>query len=188
MANNEKLQHKQEVETSSAELEAIRDTQRERLREEHEKAEKSPEESIEKVKQEALEKANSVEKLQKSPEKASVERKKTGAVPKKVRDASFKQTMKHTQSQMSVPSRAFSKFIHNKTVERVSGAIGSTVARPNAILSGSVFAFLFTLGIFLLARHSGYPLSGTETIASFAIGWMVGLLFDYLRLEIRGGQ
>ena len=87
---------------------------------------------------------------------------------------------------MSAPGRAFSSFIHNKTVEKVSESVGNTVARPNAILSGAVFAFLFTLVIYLVARHNGYPISGSETIASFALGWILGLLFDYIRVLVLG--
>ncbi len=188
MKSNEKLQSKQERDTSPAELENIRHEQQEKLRELHEKADKTPEKSVESARQEALEQASPVEKEKRTPEKVSRERRKDGPVPKKARDASFNRTMKHIQDDMNVPSRTFSKFIHNKTVDRVSNAVGSTIARPNAILSGSIFAFVFTLGIFLIARHYGYPLSGTETIAGFAIGWLVGLLFDYLRLEIRGGR
>jgi len=40
--------------------------------------------------------------------------------------------------------------------------------------------------IYLFARHYGYPLSGSETIAAFILGWVMGLLFDYLRVMITG--
>ena len=85
---------------------------------------------------------------------------------------------------MSPSSRQFSKFIHHKAVERVSDAVGSTVARPNAILSGSICAFILTLIVYVTARYNGYPLSGTETIAAFAIGWVLGMVFDYFKVLI----
>jgi hypothetical protein len=94
--------------------------------------------------------------------------------------------MREVRSHMSAPSRAFSKVIHNPAVEKTSDALGNTVARPNAILSGSLFAFLFTLAVYLIARYSGYPLSGTETIASFILGWVLGLIYDYVRLLVLG--
>lgn len=102
------------------------------------------------------------------------------------RDMIFRREMKHIQSEMSAPSRGFSKVIHNKAVERASEAIGSTVARPNAILAGAICAFLFTLALYVLAKRLGYVLSGFETIGAFALGWVVGLVFDFLRVMISG--
>ena len=69
------------------------------------------------------------------------------------RSSSYKQTMHSIQSEMSAPARVFSKFIHNKTVEKVSDVVASTVARPNAILSGAVCAFVLVLGVFV---YCGY--------------------------------
>lgn len=89
--------------------------------------------------------------------------------------------MTDIQQQMPRTSRAFSKVIHNKTVEKVSDVIGSTVARPNAILSGAICAFVLVLGLYVHARYLGYALRGSETIAAFVAGWLIGLLFDMLR-------
>jgi hypothetical protein len=94
--------------------------------------------------------------------------------------------MADARAHMSAPSRAFSKVIHNKTVEQVSAAVGSTVARPNAILSGAVFAFLLTLAVYLIAKNLGYPLSGFETIGAFALGWILGILYDFFKVMITG--
>ena len=94
--------------------------------------------------------------------------------------------MKEVRSQMSAPSRTFSKVIHNKTVEKVSDGVGATIARPNAILSGAIFAFVLTLGVYLLAKNLGYPLSGFETIAAFILGWMLGIAYDFLKVMITG--
>jgi hypothetical protein len=102
------------------------------------------------------------------------------------RDASFNATMDEVYTQMSAPSRAFSKIIHNKTIEKVSDTAASTVARPNAILSGAVFAFVLTLGVYLVAKNLGYPLSGFETIGAFALGWVVGIIYDFLKVMITG--
>lgn len=105
---------------------------------------------------------------------------------KEAQDKRFDETMQTLQSQMSSSSRAFSKVIHNPAVEKASEAVGETVARPNAILSGAIAAFLFTLGIYLIARFNGYPLSGAESIAAFAIGWLCGLGFDFVRMMALG--
>lgn len=101
---------------------------------------------------------------------------------------SFKKTMSETRSHMSSTEKAFSSLIHNPVVEKTSEAVGSTVARPNAILSGSLFALVFTTAIYLWASNTGYALSGFETIAAFIIGWLVGIIFDFVRIMITGKE
>lgn len=149
-------------------------------------AERGPERSVDKLK-EVAEKAAEIEKKPVEKEVAPVEKRRdTPAQRRSKAKASYKKTMKETQAQMKPAARTFSKVIHNPAVEKTSEAVGSTVARPNAILAGSLTAFLFTLAIYVVARHYGYPLSGFETIAAFIVGWAVGLLVDYLRVMITG--
>ncbi len=102
------------------------------------------------------------------------------------REKSYKQTMKSIQREMSAPERAFSKVIHNKAVEKASDVVGASVARPNAILSGAVCAFLLVGSLYLLARQNGFALQGSETIAAFVLGWLLGVAFDFLRVMISG--
>ncbi len=159
----------------------------ERLREDRERAaEKSKETNADDARKEALEQASKVEHEAKRESHETSPAERRGPLTKRERDASYDATMREVRSQMSAPSRAFSSFIHAPAVEKVSEVVGGTVARPNAILSGAVFAFLFTLVIYLIARYYGYLLSGSETIASFALGWLVGLVFDYIRVLVLG--
>ena len=197
MTNTERIKNSSnEQEKSPESLDNIYNERKEVIDKEQEKAaEKSPEKSPENTRDIALEAESHAKTLEKEQPLEKVERRnspaerrKDGIISKKEAAANYKHTMKEVRKELPPASRAFSKFIHNKAVERVSDAVGSTVARPNAILTGSIAAFVFTLGIFLLARYYGYPLSGTETIAAFALGWMVGLLADYLRLEFTGGK
>lgn len=168
--------------------ERLKDLGNERQRElvaerERNAAEKTSEHSLENARREALEQAHSSERGENRVESPAERR---GAITKRERKASYDATMQDVRSHMSGASRAFSTVIHNPTVEKVSDVVGGTIARPNAILSGAVFAFLFTLAIYLVARFNGYALSGTESIASFTLGWLVGLTFDYLKLVITG--
>lgn len=98
---------------------------------------------------------------------------------------SFDKTMQHTRAQMSLPARTFSKIIHSPAVEKTSDFVGSTVARPDAILSGSVSALLLTLAVYVIARYIGFELSGSVTIIAFIIGWLLGVVFDMLRAVFR---
>ncbi len=105
---------------------------------------------------------------------------------KRSRQKAYKTIVKQTQSELSAPSRAFSKVIHNPAVEKASEMFGATVARPNAVLAGAACSFFLTLGVYLVARMNGYPLSGTETIAAFIGGWGLGLIFDFFKVMITG--
>lgn len=162
---------------------------RERLKESRERAaEKSPEHNAERAHHEALEQAAKSEKIERQRKTYEVSPAERRGPTKNEKKASYEKTMTEVRSHMSGPSRAFSKFIHNPAVEKVSDAVGNTIARPNAILSGAVLAFLLTLGVYVVARMNGYQLSGSETIAAFALGWVLGIIYDFLRTMITGKQ
>jgi len=190
MAHNERLHGNPERGERNTELENVGHEQRERLREDLEREqsrEKGPEREDE-ARHEALERAKSAERSGESDrarEAAPAER-RGGKPSKRDLDKNFDAAMTEARTQMSAPSRAFSKVIHNKGVERVSEVAGSTIARPNAVLSGAVFAFLVTLAVYLVAKHFGYPLSGFESIGAFVVGWVIGLLYDFVRTMITG--
>lgn len=129
--------------------------------------------------------AGSAEKEAKQPKATSAPR-RHGAPSKKERKAAFDKEMSHVRSHLSGPQRAFSKVIHTPVVEKTSEVVGSTIARPNAILSGAFVAFVLVLAVYLVSKNFGYVLSGFETIAAFIIGWVLGVLYDYLRILITG--
>lgn len=142
-----------------------------------------------KARQEALEQAISVERgsaEKKKPREASPAKRRHGVVSKRERDASYKHHMKQLQSELSPSQRTFSKFIHNPIVERTSEVLGSTVARPNAVLAGAMVAFFLVLAVYLVAKYYGYTLSGFETIGAFIIGWALGILYDFFKVMITG--
>ncbi len=187
MSNQEKNKFNNHESYDSKKLEGLHEEHQERLKENLERnVETKSHDAESKARHEALEHASSVEKEHHKETKETSPAERRGPLTKKERDASFDETMREVRSQMSGPSRAFSGFIHNKGVEKVSDAVGGTIVRPNAVLSGAVFAFLFTLVVYLVARYNGYPLSGTETIASFVLGWVLGLIFDYVRVLVQG--
>lgn len=148
------------------------------------------ERSESKARAEALKEAVSVERgsAEKKGKEApgSPAKRRHGVVSKKERNASYKQHLKHLQNELTPAQRGFSKVIHNPVVEKTSEVVGSTIARPNAILAGAVVAFIAVLGVYLVAKHYGYVLSGFETIAAFIVGWVVGMLYDFFKVMITG--
>lgn len=150
------------------------------------KAEKAKETSVEKARHD-IEKAQEQEKKPETQEKHTDKVEKRDRDPtKRDRELSYHKVMHEAERHMSPAERNFSRFIHHPAVEKASETLGSTVARPNAILYGALFAFIFTLAIYLVARQYGYPLSGGETFVSFLVGWVFGMLFDYIRLLVTG--
>lgn len=140
---------------------------------------------VEALKQAVSVERGSAERKGKEPASSPAKR-RHGVVSKKERTESYKQHMKQIQSDMKPAERAFSKVIHNPVVEKTSEVVGSTVARPNAILSGAVVAFVLVLAVYLVAKHFGYPLSGFESIGAFIVGWVIGLLYDFFKVMITG--
>lgn len=189
MKNNEQLNGSHEHYTNPGEIEAAGDKQREILREQHEKGlEQSPDNREEDARAEALEKATASrheKQLATTHEHTAGERRR-GVISRKERDASYQATMKEIQTHMTPAERTFSKVIHNKAVEQASEALAGTVARPNAILSGAVAAFVISLTTLLIAKHYGYRLSGFEAIGAFAAGWLIGILYDFFKVMITG--
>lgn len=107
-------------------------------------------------------------------------------ITKKEKQRAYQQTLTRIQSEMSAPRRTFSKVIHSPIIERSSEVIGNTVARPNALLSGSVVAFIILSVMYVIGRQYGYHLSGFEMIGSYALGWVIGLTIDYVRVLATG--
>lgn len=109
-------------------------------------------------------------------------------IDRKSLNKSYVETIKHTQSQMALVDRIFSKIIHNKPIEYLSRLIGNTIARPNAILFAAITAFLVSAVLYAMAKIIGYNLSGFEPMIAFIIGWVVGLIYDYFKLLLAGNR
>lgn len=165
--------------------------------EQNEKYVKSPETTVElsprdtesraeKARVEALETAVSVESGGKEKETTKPPTQRRGPINKKQREKSYKQTLHRVQDELPIGSRIFSKTIHNKYIEKTSDVLGSTVARPNAMLAGAFIAFVLTLITYTVAKTIGYTLSGFETIAAFIFGWVIGIIYDYFRVLFTG--
>ncbi len=187
MSNEKNAHNNHEQGFNSERLKEAGNDRHEALAAERERnAEKSKETNVDDARHEALEYASKLERESNAEARHDSPAEKRGVISKRERRASYETTMTEVRTQMSAPSRAFSSIIHQPVVEKISDVVGGTIARPNAVLSGSVTAFLLTMAIYLVARFNGYGLSGTETIAAFTIGWLIGIAFDYLRLIITG--
>lgn len=162
----------------------------EHIPERFDSTEKTPEESpdavekqVERARTEAQQEAVSGREVSKGEYKAKEE---PAHRPHHTRQESYKHTMRNVRAELSAPERTFSKVIHAPAVERISDAVGKTIARPDAILSGSISACIFVLALYVMARFYGFELRGSETILAFLVGWALGIVFDIVRGIIRG--
>lgn len=191
MTNYEHTPSLPEKQLSSAEQQRLVHEGNERLRENHESnVEHAPEmttpESAKHEVEKAYEKADKQQAETETRSNPGEKQSRKQTISRKTKEANFKRVMNDIQPQLSPTSRAFSKFIHNRTVEAASDTLGQTIARPNAILAGAVAAFVLTLAVYLIGHWFGYPLSGFESIGAFILGWVIGILYDFLRVMITG--
>lgn len=180
-------QHEQTIDREA--LDEVAERAREQIAEKLEQ--RSPEKShgdTTRLAKEALQEARSEKEAGKEKAVYTHEVHHQGPATKRQQVQAFEHIMSDARSHMSPSAKAFSKVIHHPTIEKISDVTGRTIARPNAILTGSIFAFTLVLIFFLVARYYGYPLSGTETIVAFAIGWLLGIVYDFLRAMITGGR
>ncbi len=185
----EKIAHRShEAENSAEKPDHEAERQREVLRENLERAEREHKQrtSETEVLAEAKQLAHEKEEPHHNVQPTSPAERRRGPITKKQLDNGFKMQMAQAQSHMSPAGRVFSKFIHLRPVEVVSDIASSTIARPNALLSGSIAAFGFVTILYFTAKYYGFSLSGFETIGAFVLGWIIGILYDYFAVMIRG--
>lgn len=106
-------------------------------------------------------------------------------ISKKQLDASFKAQIEAIAGDLTTVERATSRFIHYRLIEKTSDVVATTFARPNAMLSGSIAAFIGITLAYFISKYYGFQLSGFETIGAFIIGWIVGVLYDYISIKFR---
>lgn len=173
LANYEITEHKYPELTKSEELSP------EELNKNTEKAKQE----VEKIALSAEKKSRDSEKKQKNHSSKNIKR---STISKKQINDSYKKILTETQKELNPSSRIFSKFYHIPAIEKTSEIVGKTIAKPNAMLSGSVFAFILTLITYTIAKKTGYELSGFEAIGAFILGWTLGIVYDYLKVLVTG--
>jgi hypothetical protein len=100
--------------------------------------------------------------------------------------ANYTQTMQSLQKHLSPVSRTFSQVIHYTAVEKASEALETTVMRPSVIAGALWSAAIVGLGFYLVARHFGYAMSGSEMLVSLLAGGIIGGLLEAGARAARG--
>jgi flagellar biosynthesis GTPase FlhF len=145
-----------------------------------EQAEKSPDtnhDTIEKLRESIEQEARSSkeEKIGKAHERHQTPTR----IDKSVKKQAYQKSLREIQHKLPKQQRAFSKFIHQPTVEKISEVSGKTVARPSALLGGGVFALLGTGALVWMTRHYGYQYNYFMYVIFLVGGFLLGLLAEY---------
>ncbi|HYG84234.1 MAG TPA: hypothetical protein VD907_05120 [Verrucomicrobiae bacterium] len=135
----------------------------------------------------AIQEAESAAKDQRS-EKASDQMAEPSflRITKADKKAAYNQALREVQTELRPTERTISKVIHNPVIEKASDVAGATIFRPNAVLAAGICGFILSGAAYVLARHFGYVLSGFETIGALIVGFIIGLLYDFLKVMITG--
>jgi hypothetical protein len=179
MSEHEPLLHGLESHREGGEAKA---EQNEKLKELIEKAGHSKEKSVhevEKLAHNAKEKAVSgkdrlVDHLGKESSRHS-----SLVIDKAVKYQAYQKTLKGVRHHLPPAQRAFSKLIHQPTIEKVSELGSKTIARPSGLLGGGFFALLGTTIVIWMSRHYGFRYN-----YFVIVGLMIGGFFAGLALEL----
>lgn len=154
-------------EQSRAELEAMGREQMEHLS-------KSPEANPEHQAENAQEAREKIEQHTKEPEPSEEAKAPVSFVAKVNHVVNYSQTMQSLRSHLSPASRSFSKVIHSPAVEATSEALEKTVLRPSVTNGALWTTAIVGLFFYVVARHYGYAMSGSELLISLIAGGFIG--------------
>jgi len=91
-----------------------------------------------------------------------------------LKNTAFTRTMTRTRKQLNVPDRWFSQLIHIPAIDKVSNAIGSSIARPIPLFWGGLFACTGTSVLLWITRHYGYEYNYLVLFLLFGTGLVLG--------------
>lgn len=101
-------------------------------------------------------------------------------VGSQLRNQGLKQSLSKVQKELPRHQKAFSKFIHNSKVDKVSEATGATIGRPSGLLAAGTFSLVASIGVLTVCRYFGYEYNYLIGLASLGIGFIVGIMFEGL--------
>ena len=105
---------------------------------------------------------------------------------RRLRQESYRRTLSDARTDLTPTQRIGSKLLHAPVIDIMGELLTKTIVRPHAILFGAILAFITLLVIYITARHNGYLIQGSEVIVAFAVGWIVGILYDFFYIMITG--
>lgn len=183
---SEQLHTSGEFKTEAIDTSAESEKNQERLQERAEQAEQDPlQKHVESLAHAAEQQAISGKELHVG-DKQGESSAQTFGVQKRLKNDSYKRTIRKVQSQLPLPARVASRIIHQPVVDAVSNAAAKTVARPSGFLGGSIVAFLGSSAFLYMTKHYGFTYNYAVLFMLFIGGFVLGLLLELVvRIIIR---
>lgn len=122
-----------------------------------------------------------IHQLSPGSSKKSLEDTESDASPKLVSvTETLAKTLSAVRHQLTPSEKSFSKVIHNPIISKVSEVTAKTLARPYAILSGSLIACIGSAFYIYYTRHLGYRYNYFVPILLFFAGLIVSIAVEIL--------
>lgn len=87
-------------------------------------------------------------------------------------------TLYRIRRELPARQRAFSKIIHQPTIDKVSEISGKTIARPMGFMFGAFFGLVGSTTLLYLARHYDFKYNYTSFVVFFVGGFFLGLCIE----------
>jgi hypothetical protein len=109
----------------------------------------------------------------------------TFAVHQELKRTAYKRSLRKVQSQLNPVERNFSRIIHQPVIDKASELAGKTIARPQGILFGGIFACLGSVLFLYFTKHYGFSYNYLVFLLLFVGGYAFGLVVDMIRLAFK---
>lgn len=104
---------------------------------------------------------------------------------KQLRQNTLDHSLRKVRRDLKPYQRPLSKFIHNDVVEAVSEFSEKTIARPSGLLAGGITSFLVSIAVLWMCRYFGYEYNYYVGIVSFAAGFIIGIVGEFITKPLR---
>lgn len=102
-----------------------------------------------------------------------------------MKQESYERSISRVQQKLSTPEKAFSKVVHNKTVENVSESIGKTAARPSGILGGGIVSLVGSFIVLYMSKKYGFEYNFIMFFIFMALGFVAGVIIELAIYSVR---
>lgn len=101
-------------------------------------------------------------------------------VSKDLRTLTTARALSSIRHNLSAPDKALSKLIHQPVVRAVSAGGAKTVARPSALFTGGLLAFIGSSVYLFMASNIGLTYNYVVAGLLFVAGFVLGIVFEGL--------
>jgi hypothetical protein len=152
----------------------------------NEKHEDNPSDRLNEIRSSLEELATSSEKTKQAALASEAQPAEKPRVTNEHKAESLQKELAIVRKQLPKADRALSQVVHNKNVQKVSTVGEKTIARPQALLWGGLFAALSSGGLYLTAKYIGFEYNYFVSILCFVAGYALGLIVELAVRLMRG--